>query len=150
MVPVERMQMMKTLREETFQRVVGGRWIVGGTMACYCFYAVMLMSGHDRWKYQVSLSRRLSQFSGFLFNLPLPPYLRVGLYKTFGTLYGVNFSEAIQQDLNQFTTFNAFFTRELKESARPISAPLDETTLVSPCDGRVLSYGVVDEENSTI
>ena len=76
--------------------------------------------------------------------MPLPPYFRVALYKTFGTIYGVNYAEAVEKDLNKFRSFNAFFTREIEESVRPISDPLDVESLVSPCDGRVLSIGTVD------
>mmetsp|Transcript_37568 Transcript_37568/g.49436 ORF Transcript_37568/g.49436 Transcript_37568/m.49436 type:complete len:211 (-) Transcript_37568:613-1245(-) len=82
--------------------------------------------------------------------MPLPPYLRVAIYKAFGTLYGVNFDEMRTENLNDFRTFNQFFTRELKEDARPISEPNDALSLVSPCDGKVLSYGEIDALNSTM
>lgn len=39
---------------------------------------------------------------------------------------------------NRFTTFNDFFTRELKDSARPVIK--DSSTIVSPADGKILAY----------
>mmetsp|Transcript_17161 Transcript_17161/g.12183 ORF Transcript_17161/g.12183 Transcript_17161/m.12183 type:complete len:92 (-) Transcript_17161:842-1117(-) len=54
------------------------------------------------------------------------------------------------QDLNEFKNFNQFFTRELKEDCRSVDAPTDENNLCSPCDGRVLSFGTVDSQTSTL
>ena len=82
--------------------------------------------------------------------MPLPPYLRVGIYRAFGSVYGVNFDEILVENLNSFRTFNQFFTRELKKGARGIDDPEDGSTLCSPCDGRVLSFGEVDSLDSTM
>jgi phosphatidylserine decarboxylase len=53
-------------------------------------------------------------------------------------------------DLKFYETFNKFFTRELKEGVRTVINPHDLTTLCSPCDGRVLSYGEISTFDSTI
>lgn len=53
-------------------------------------------------------------------------------------------------DLNSFRTFNQFFTRELKDGARTISNEGDNTTMCSPCDGKVLSFGMVDSLKTTM
>lgn len=82
--------------------------------------------------------------------MPLPPYLRSLIYRGFGTFYGVNFNEIAVENLNDFRTFNQFFTRQLKDDARTIDTPDDAFSLVSPCDGRVLSYGEVDSMSSTM
>ena len=66
------------------------------------------------------------------------------MYLAFGKLYGVNFEEIKVSDINQFRTFNQFFTREIKEDARNIVNEGDIKTICSPCDGRVLSFGMVD------
>jgi phosphatidylserine decarboxylase len=55
-----------------------------------------------------------------------------------------------QRDLKFYTTFNKFFTRELKEGARKIHNAEDKTTIASPCDGRVLSCGEISTSESTI
>lgn len=72
------------------------------------------------------------------------------MYKAFGAVYGVNFDEIKVDDLNKFRTFNQFFTREIKDEARPIDEPHDTKILASPCDGRVLSFGTVDTDNFTM
>jgi len=63
------------------------------------------------------------------------------LYKAFGSLYGINFDEIKVQDINKFRNFNQFFTRELKDGARPIENEFNPKTLCSPCDGKVLCLG---------
>jgi len=44
-----------------------------------------------------------------------------------------------------FRTFNEFFTRALKPSARPIAEPRNERLAVFPADGRHLAFDNVDE-----
>ncbi len=60
-------------------------------------------------------------------------------------LYGVNMSEAKQQDINQFSSFNQFFTRELKAVARPIDT--SPNTVVCPADGAVSQAGQIEQDN---
>jgi len=76
--------------------------------------------------------------------MPLPPILRKYIYLGFGKLYGVNFDEILQDDLNNFKTFNQFFTRELKKDFRKIDEITNDLNMCSPCDGRILSYGDVN------
>jgi len=60
-------------------------------------------------------------------------------------LYGVNMSEAKQQDINQFASFNHFFTRELKAVARPIDTSLNSVSC--PADGAVSQAGLIEQGN---
>jgi phosphatidylserine decarboxylase len=53
--------------------------------------------------------------------------------------YGVNMDEARVQDINAFSSFNEFFTRELKPEARPLST--EKNAIVSPADGVVSQAG---------
>ena len=53
-------------------------------------------------------------------------------------------------DLAFYESFNKFFTRELKENARSVSAPQDATSISSPCDGRVLSCGEIGTADASI
>ncbi|CDW77311.1 phosphatidylserine decarboxylase [Stylonychia lemnae] len=92
----------------------------------------------------------MSQFTAYLTNCPLPPYLRMYIYKAFGLIYGVKFDEIKIQDINKFRTFNQFFTRELKDGVRPIENEFNHKTLCSPCDGKVLSFGQIDTMTSTM
>ena len=52
---------------------------------------------------------------------------------TFIKRYGVNMQEAQQEDPTAYETFNDFFTRALKPTARPLA----NSTWVSPVDGTV-------------
>ncbi len=53
--------------------------------------------------------------------------------------FGVNLSEAAEPDPRAYSTFNAFFTRELKPGAR-VPDP-DPRVLVMPADGRISQCG---------
>lgn len=63
--------------------------------------------------------------TGRVMNMPLPTYFRMMFYKAFGKVYGVAFDEIKEPDINNFRTFNQFFTREIKDNARVIDAPQD-------------------------
>ncbi|MDP5255300.1 MULTISPECIES: archaetidylserine decarboxylase [unclassified Vibrio] len=56
--------------------------------------------------------------------------------------YRVNMAEAKFSDPAHFATFNDFFTRELKEDARPIEQ--DSEVLVHPADACVSQFGPID------
>lgn len=64
--------------------------------------------------------------------------------KYFIKWYNVEMSEAEQSDYRQFTTFNQFFTRRLKQQARIIDN--DPASLVSPVDGTVAQLGSIDND----
>jgi phosphatidylserine decarboxylase len=55
--------------------------------------------------------------------------------------YGVNMSEALQQDINAFASFNDFFTRELQPAARPLTR--EPNAIASPADGVVSQAGAI-------
>ncbi len=57
--------------------------------------------------------------------------------------FGVNVAEAVEQDLNKYEHFNAFFTRALQPSARPIVAAANK--LACPVDGRVSQMGFIED-----
>jgi phosphatidylserine decarboxylase len=57
--------------------------------------------------------------------------------------YGVNLDEAADPVFDHYDCFNAFFTRELKATARPIDA--DPQSIVSPADGRVSQAGLIED-----
>jgi phosphatidylserine decarboxylase len=54
-------------------------------------------------------------------------------------LVGVDWSESRLQDVSDFEHFNAFFTRELAKSLRPIDP--NPQSFVSPCDGKISQAG---------
>ncbi len=55
--------------------------------------------------------------------------------------YRVDMSEAEEPEIENYKTFNEFFTRPLKAGIRPI-AP-DEDTLACPCDGVISQAGAI-------
>ncbi len=69
--------------------------------------------------------------------------LTVPVIKRFAKLFDVDMRDAVEPDLNQYKTFNAFFTRELKSEARPISPGDGE--IASPADGRISAIGDIED-----
>ena len=60
----------------------------------------------------------------------------------FAKRYQVDMSQALVEDITAYEHFNAFFTRALKEGARP----LDPTpgAILSPADGAVSQLGAIE------
>jgi len=54
--------------------------------------------------------------------------------------YRVNMIEAANPDLASYATFNDFFTRELKQGARPVAA----ADLICPVDGAISQFGPIE------
>ena len=131
-------------------RFANFKYYVSISLLAYGGYFYYIAKDSDAQRYRVSLSRRVSRFTGYVTSMPLPPGLRMGLYRAFGSVYGVKFDEMLVENLNDFRTFNQFFTRELKPSARTIDDTTNNSTLSSPCDGKVLSYGEVDTLAATM
>ena len=48
----------------------------------------------------------------------------------------------------KYTSFNDFFTRKIREDARPVDEP--EDTLISPCDCRATVYPILNNSNFSI
>ena len=70
------------------------------------------------------------------------PWLRDRLIRRFIAAYDVDMSEAAR-GVGEFTSFNDFFTRELKPGARPLA---DASQYVpSPADGAVSQIGRIEE-----
>ncbi len=66
------------------------------------------------------------------------------IINTFIKVYKVDMSEAVQEHVADYTSFNQFFTRALKPSVRPI-APGDHV-LVQPADGAISQLGPIDAD----
>jgi len=56
--------------------------------------------------------------------------------------YDIDMQEAIEVNPYAYPSFNSFFTRSLKSSARP----LDEAKLIAPADGTVAQYGKIEDD----
>lgn len=62
--------------------------------------------------------------------------------RAFSALYDIDLTEAENADPDHYRDFNAFFTRALREDARPL-AP-GELVVASPVDGHIGQIGVLD------
>lgn len=74
----------------------------------------------------------LSRAVGWLAERRLPVGLRAPLLGAFGRAVGVNFAE-LAEPLETYDSLQAFFTRRLRDGARPIDPAPD--AFLSPCDG---------------
>ena len=64
-----------------------------------------------------------------------------GLIRWFVGKYGVNMDEAVNPDIESYSSFNEFFTRPLKEGARPLAA----ADFICPVDGAISQFGDIDD-----
>ncbi|MFY0991489.1 archaetidylserine decarboxylase [Halomonas sp. C05BenzN] len=67
------------------------------------------------------------------------PWLKNRLVRAFIRQFRVDMSEAVEPDPTAYATFNDFFTRELKEGARPIGEGV-----ISPADGTLSQFGAIE------
>jgi phosphatidylserine decarboxylase len=64
------------------------------------------------------------------------------LIKWFVGKYGVDMSEAADPDIAHYASFNEFFTRALKDGARPLA----NADLVCPVDGAISQFGAIEHD----
>ncbi|HCY64203.1 MAG TPA: phosphatidylserine decarboxylase [Oxalobacteraceae bacterium] len=64
------------------------------------------------------------------------------LIRWFVRRYGVNMDEALNPDLNSYPSFNEFFTRALREGARPLA----ESDFICPVDGAISQFGAIEDD----
>jgi phosphatidylserine decarboxylase len=67
--------------------------------------------------------------------------MTTSLIRWFVGKYGVNMDEAANPDIASYPSFNEFFTRPLRDGARPL-APAD---YVCPVDGAISQFGDIDD-----
>jgi len=84
--------------------------------------------------------RLITIAAGRAARVPVARPLRRALYGAFARAVGADPSEA-ELPLDQYATFNAFFTRRLRHDARPWNAP--PHGLGAPCDGRLDAHGTI-------
>ena len=81
-----------------------------------------------------SLARRLAYSQN--------PALKQWLIDTVIAKFGVDMDEAAESDPRAYPSFNAFFTRALREGVRTFDA--DPRALLMPADGRISQCGPID------
>jgi phosphatidylserine decarboxylase len=83
----------------------------------------------------------LTRLAGFVASAALGP-LTTWTIQRFVARYQVNMAEALDENPSSYKTFNAFFTRALKPSARTLAT----STWVSPVDGAISQCGAIDKD----
>ena len=71
------------------------------------------------------------------------PYVKRTFIRSFAKAYNISLDEYERQSLNAYESFNDFFTRELRDDARPIDAT--ENGIVSPADGIISQLGQIED-----
>jgi len=60
----------------------------------------------------------------------------------FAKKYGVNMEEALNPDLASYPSFNEFFTRALRDDARPLA----DADFICPVDGAISQFGSIEHD----
>ncbi len=84
---------------------------------------------------------RITRAVGRLCEAKLSPALSTAVVSVYAKAYKVAIDEAVAPN-GAFESFDAFFTRQLREGAR--SMPADENIFISPADGKIADIGPVD------
>lgn len=67
------------------------------------------------------------------------PWIKTTFINQFSNRFDIDLSEAVIEDPDQFASFNAFFTRALKDGTRPIAPEADD--IACPADGTISQLG---------
>lgn len=80
----------------------------------------------------------LSRLVHFFMRIRIKPIKNLQIWIV-GWVVGVDWEEAAQPLAKDYSNFNHFFTRELKDGVRPVEP--DPQAIISPCDGRISQCG---------
>jgi phosphatidylserine decarboxylase len=69
--------------------------------------------------------------------------LTTTVIRRFVARYGVNMQEAANPDIASYASFNEFFTRPLREGARPLA----DAAFICPVDGAISQFGAIERNN---
>jgi phosphatidylserine decarboxylase len=83
----------------------------------------------------------MTQFGGLVAGLPMGGITHA-IIRKFVAHYKVNMAEAVDPRIESYATFNDFFTRPLKEGARPIAA----APFVCPVDAAISQFGPIEHD----
>ncbi len=83
----------------------------------------------------------LSRLIGYLADSE-NPWLKAQLIQLFSHFFPINIAEAAPDNVEQYASFNAFFTRALKPGARPVVQ--EHNAIASPADGAISEIGVIE------
>jgi phosphatidylserine decarboxylase len=94
------------------------------------------------WLTQHLIPKNLSSAVVYRATRSQRPWIKRPLIRWFARAYGVDLTEAAEASLDGYASFNEFFTRTLKDGARPLA--LGESTMLSPADGVLTEHGTID------
>ena len=69
--------------------------------------------------------------------------LTTAVIRRFVARYKVNMQEAANPDIASYASFNEFFTRPLREGARPLA----DADFICPVDGAISQFGAIERDN---
>jgi phosphatidylserine decarboxylase len=69
--------------------------------------------------------------------------LTTAVIRRFVARYGVDMQEAADPDIASYPSFNEFFTRPLREGARPLA----DTAFICPVDGAISQFGAIERDS---
>jgi phosphatidylserine decarboxylase len=81
----------------------------------------------------------LSRCTGFLAGLRHPEWLKNWLIQQFIQHFDVDMSQAAEPDYTRYACFNDFFTRPLRDGARPLA----DADILCPADGAISQSGEI-------
>jgi len=84
----------------------------------------------------------LSRITGWLAETRIT-WIKNPLMRLFANHFKVNMDEAAEPELEAYDNFNAFFTRALRDGARPIEGGSD--SIVCPADGAISQLGAIED-----
>ncbi|KAF9572226.1 phosphatidylserine decarboxylase 1 [Mortierella alpina] len=85
--------------------------------------------------------KTISRLWGAFNSITLPVWFRTPGFKLYSWIFGCNLEEMKDPDLTHYKNLSEFFYRELKDGVRPVDY---DAALVSPSDGRIFHFGLVD------
>ena len=88
--------------------------------------------------------RSISHYWGRANETELPLWLRRPVLGGYSKMFKCQMSEAVIEDVAEYKSLGELFRRRLKDGARQVDPDPDK--IVSPCDGRVLHFGTVEED----
>src|SRR5438128_1297739 len=86
----------------------------------------------------------VTRFMGRLADHRWAPPIGRAVVSIYSRAYDVEFTECVQK--SGWDNFDAFFTRELRDGARPLDP--NTNCLLSPADGRLESMGRVEKDST--
>ncbi|MCA9563427.1 MAG: phosphatidylserine decarboxylase, partial [Myxococcales bacterium] len=84
----------------------------------------------------------VSRAAGWVAGLPVPRVMRSTLWGAMANAMGIDLSEALGEPA-EWTTFDQFFTRRLRNDSRPLEA-MGQGAMLAPCDGVLADFGRAD------